>query len=126
LGVGTVRTPGGHLVGQSGQERRRHVRAPAGYPVIVRDSLARIAAAGRTENVSDGGFLLICGNTQYVPRKGRLFVEIRKPLKGGGETTERHLCRIAHVAARGRDELALGVQFLDAKEDKKTDPQTKP
>ena len=83
------------------------------YVVVVRDSLSRIAAMGRAENVSEGGFLLVCAHHEYVPRKGRLFVELHVPDEHGkGVHVERRSCRIAHVVQRDSGELALGVMFV--------------
>ena len=96
------------------EERRKHRRVPVNYEVTVRDSFARVAARGHTENVSDGGFLLICKHHEYIPRKGRLHVAVSVPNeKGNGFHLERHACYIAHVRERSNGELALGIQFLE-------------
>jgi len=99
---------------QDGSERREHKRYVADYVIVVRDGLSRIAAMGRAENISRGGLLLVCAHHEYVPRKGRLFVELHVPNEHGkGTRVERHSCRIAHVVQRDSGELALGVMFVD-------------
>ena len=99
---------------QAVNERRKHKRESVDYRVVVRDRLSRIAAMGRAENISEGGFLLVCAHHEYVPRKGRLFVDIHVP-DGRQDVgyVERRACRIVHASQRDNGELALGVMYVD-------------
>ena len=100
--------------GDEAKNRRRFRRRAVRYRVAVRDAFARVAATGYTENISDGGLLLICKNHQYVPRKGKLFVAVMDAeAEAGTNSVQRYACQIIHVANRENDELALGVQFVD-------------
>lgn len=93
-------------------ERREHPRVPAPYHAIVCNAQDMVAA-GRTENISAGGCLMIIAKDEGFDLSGDdLSVSISVPNEhGGGTRLERHNCDIIRVRQMESGEVTVAVRF---------------
>jgi c-di-GMP-binding flagellar brake protein YcgR len=98
-------------------ERRRSIRVPAVYPVVIRDRRGKVLGRGRTANISESGvFAMVSG--RISPRANQVVVELTVPAHGDAQPrrgdcrTVCYRCRVVRLQAMGRL-LGIGVEFLE-------------
>lgn len=96
-------------------ERREHRRVPAPYHAIVCNGEDMVAAAGRTENISASGCLMIIDKNEDFHLSGNdFFILISVPNEqGSGAHLEMHNCIITRVQRMESGEVTIGVRFTN-------------
>ncbi len=87
-------------------------------PTALRNSAADLVTMGFTENISQGGFRLVCRKCGSLPVRETLSARISLVNEQGVVVTEhKHTCRVVYVQKREDGKLAVGLEFIDDEPD---------
>ena len=98
-------------------EKRRSVRMPAAYPVVVRDRRGRLLARGRTANMSESGVYVLARAGRAVSEGQSARIEMVLPTsphcRSRNETrTVVYTCLITRCEDVG-SMIGLGIQLIE-------------